>query len=1077
MPCTGARHLHQPTERVGNSAIDISTSGPFPACAFASNCLTLSSGQGARGVLQRKWRNRWPTPGATARAIGVWIACGALWASAAFPAAVLAGQVTKASDSPADPMLAGLATLAAEPCRLGPTRPIGRLTATGTVRNLQCADNDSGALVLALIPSRASGAKTMAGSAKALDTLRADALQGLALDCQSPVPFALAGRTGQPLLAQACRQRADNWPYLVLSAQEPDAIRIAHGAADAAPALIALVAGQTAPDADLLQRLGALWSPALPLTGLAEQGRVRRAWARGRLAATTFHYARAERDLQAAYDLQTKIAGDADPLTSTILSDLALVVTLSGRLEEGEALLARASALLAQSPRESDQARLAGYRAQAAAARGDYDLALREAASAVSKWRQLADPQAPAPGTTSDGAGDALARAELASALNLEASITLRSGDPASAAVRASEALLSFDQVETAPLWWRAEILGTLGEAMAQLGRMAAAEKHLQTALRLRQDAFGDDAGCLRLWLTLGRSYHADGLHTNAVLAFRSAMALAARLPRETLPLSDQDLVPFAQSIHQLSSSIKDPLELQGLRAELFAAFQLARSADRERINNLAAAQLAQQTPDLAALLNALSSADLERVRLRTSLAQARTMVDENTGPAAVSALQAELEAVEGRIADNNAAVAERFPQYRSLVQSGLYRLDDVRARLAPGEALAMFLIGRDQSFLQLVRRDGLELRPIAAGAASLTDTVRRLRRGLEIESGSVSEFDLGAAHTLYQDLFGRSGDVLRGVERLTVIPSGPLSGLPFGILVQKPVPQGRYSEAAWLVESLPVSHAPTLTSFMALRATRVARRAPRMMLAIANPAVTGAISARASLGGAFASCRGSQPVDPALLRALAPLPETEREAASVARSLGATDAEILAGASATETALRQKNLADYRVLYFATHGLIPGELQCQTEPGIVLTPPAAPAATRSSDGLLDASEIASLSLQADLVVLSACNTAAPQGARAGTGGLSGLADAFFRAGARSVLASHWQVPSAATQQLLQTTFLGLGQSTELPLDEALRRAQVEAIRQPKTAHPFFWGAFVILGDGNAPVLAARTMP
>jgi CHAT domain-containing protein len=989
----------------------------------------------------------------------------------------LARETLKPGDNPAEAMLPALATLAAEPCRLGPPRPTGRFQATGTVRNLRCADNDSGALVHYLAPTRVSGARMTASSAKALDTLRSGALQGLALDCQSPVPFALAGREGPTLFAQACRQLADNWPYLVLSRHEPDAIRIAHGPADAAPALIALLTGQTAPDADLPRRLGALWSPALPLAGLAEQGRVRRAWARGRLAATTFHYARAERDLQEAYALQTQISNDADPLTSTILSDLALVVTLSGRLEEGEALLARASALLAQSPRASDQARLSGYRAQAAAARGDYDLALREAAGAVSKWRQLADPQAAVSSTARDGTGDALARAELASALNLEASITLRSGDPASAAVRASEALLTFDQLETAPSWWRAEILGTLGEAMAQLGRMAAAEKHLQAALRIRQEAFGDDVGCLRLWLTLGRSYHVDGLHTNAVLAFRNAMALAARLPRESLPLSDQDLVPFAQSIHQLSGSITDPLELQGLRAELFAAFQLARSADREHINNLAAAQLAQQTPDLAALLNALSSADLERVRLRTSLALARTTVEESMGPAALLDLQTELEAVERRIADGNAALAERFPRYRSLVQSGLYRLDDVRARLAPGEALAMFLVGRDQSFLQLVRRDGLELIPIAAGEASLTDTVRRLRRGLEIESGSVSEFDLGAAHALYQDLFGRSGEVLRGVARLTVIPSGPLSGLPFGILVQKPVPQGRYSEAAWLVQSLPVSHTPTLTSFMALRSTRVARRAPRLMLAIANPAVTGTISAGASLGGAFASCRGSQPVDPELLRSLAPLPETEREAASVARSLGATDAEILAGASATETALRQKNLADYRVLYFATHGLIPGELQCQTEPGIVLTPPAAPVATRSSDGLLDASEIASLSLQADLVVLSACNTAAPQGARAGTGGLSGLADAFFRAGARSVLASHWQVPSAATQQLMQTTFLGLGQSAELALDEALRRAQVEAIRQPKTAHPFFWGAFVILGDGNAPGLAARSVP
>ena len=110
--------------------------------------------------------------------------------------------------------------------------------------------------------------------------------------------------------------------------------------------------------------------------------------------------------------------------------------------------------------------------------------------------------------------------------------------------------------------------------------------------------------------------------------------------------------------------------------------------------------------------------------------------------------------------------------------------------------------------------------------------------------------------------------------------------------------------------------------------------------------------------------------------------------------------------------AVRSAKLDQYQVLYFATHGLLPGELHCQAEPGLVLSPPSAPPSDKASDGLLRASEIASLRLNADLVVLSACNTAASGGTTLGGGALEGLADSFFAAGARAVLASHWEVPS-----------------------------------------------------------------
>jgi CHAT domain-containing protein len=144
---------------------------------------------------------------------------------------------------------------------------------------------------------------------------------------------------------------------------------------------------------------------------------------------------------------------------------------------------------------------------------------------------------------------------------------------------------------------------------------------------------------------------------------------------------------------------------------------------------------------------------------------------------------------------------------------------------------------------------------------------------------------------------------------------------------------------------------------------------------------------------------------------------------------------------------------------------LLPGELRCQSEPGLVLSPPSALPASRSDDGLLESSEIAAFKLNADLVVLSACNTAESTG-RFGGDALSGLADSFFYAGARGVIASHWEVPSAETVSLMTGMFKAVKASGTA---EALRQSQLRLIAGAGTQHPFYWAAFTLIGDGLAP--------
>jgi CHAT domain-containing protein len=177
-------------------------------------------------------------------------------------------------------------------------------------------------------------------------------------------------------------------------------------------------------------------------------------------------------------------------------------------------------------------------------------------------------------------------------------------------------------------------------------------------------------------------------------------------------------------------------------------------------------------------------------------------------------------------------------------------------------------------------------------------------------------------------------------------------------------------------------------------------------------------------------------------IKAAPPLPETSDELCAVARYLKADVREMRLGTRATEREIKALSatgaLASFRIVHFATHGALAGQLNGTTESGLILTPP--DRATEEEDGYLSASEIASLKLDADWVILSACNTAAGSAAP-GAEALSGLARAFFYAQARALLVSHWEVNSDATVKLI-TSAVG-----EMAADKSVGRADAPCWR------------------------------
>jgi CHAT domain-containing protein len=205
--------------------------------------------------------------------------------------------------------------------------------------------------------------------------------------------------------------------------------------------------------------------------------------------------------------------------------------------------------------------------------------------------------------------------------------------------------------------------------------------------------------------------------------------------------------------------------------------------------------------------------------------------------------------------------------------------------------------------------------------------------------------------------------------------------------------------------------------------------------------------------------------IDRARARSLPSLLDTADELNSVAKKLGAAAGDVHLGSDASETVVKRTALADYRVIYFATHGLVAGDVVALGEPSLALTLPKQP--NELDDGLLTASEVAQLKINADWVVLSAFNTAAAD--RPGAGALSGLARAFFYAGARALLVAHWSVDSEAATRL--TTCAIMTADPKLGRAAALSNAMPAYVNDngsPLNAYPAFWAPFSIIGEGAA---------
>jgi CHAT domain-containing protein len=876
----------------------------------------------------------------------------------------------------------------------------------------------------------------------------------------------------------ACKMKSGGWPQLVILIAKKELLFVAEGSPASLPALLSAADpdSKSLSRADYIQALQKLFGKTVPLASANEIAGFKSTLQNARSANAQGKYKEAESQFRSALDLQTKLLNPNDAAIAETLMDLALNVSNQGRDEEAIALFRRAEPIVQASSRDADRARFVAYQAYNAANASRFDEALKYASGAVAAWRKIATGQGQFVFSLdgSEAAFDPLMmeKGELALALNLQANMALRLEELGLAQIAASESLGLMNDTRGLPKWWRADVLLTLGKISSVQGRLSAAEQYLNAALTESKQAFGEGPRLLPIYAALAKAYQREGMSTSSIVTFRDIFKrIRALPPAAENPLTKEDLIPFGMAVTAYAEKLTDDTQKQGLYNEAFDAFGLLRPELVEQTVARASARLAVSDPALAKLVEALQRAERERDTTNLELSAETSLADEQRSKLVEDKLIQKKSAAEKESQRLQSELATKFPEYVAL--SAPKALDTValRERLGVKEGVVSFIIGREVSFVQLVRRDGIWIGRIAEGQESLAESVSALRKAMDVQSGSVGEFDIALAHQLYQRLFGSIKNKLTDLDHLVVVPAGPLASLPFSLLVETAPTNQRYADASWLIKRLAISNEPSLRSFYLQRTTTAQTQPTKSLLAFGNPRLQGKSEKKASsstLSALATSCRQDGPASGDLIRSLAPLPETEDELKVVNRVLSAKNKNgsvVHTSDAATEDKLRSESLGDYRVLYFATHGLLPGELKCQAEPALVLTPPSSPV-SRANDGLLEASEIASLRLNADLVVLSACNTAGSAG-KFGGDALSGLAESFFYAGARSLVVSHWQVSSKATAELMSGMFEALGPDLTGGAARSLQTSQLKLIKQEKTAHPLFWAAFVIVGDGR----------
>jgi CHAT domain-containing protein len=630
-------------------------------------------------------------------------------------------------------------------------------------------------------------------------------------------------------------------------------------------------------------------------------------------------------------------------------------------------------------------------------------------------------------------------------------------------------------------LWMRAQILGDLAAIAEDTKNPAEAERLYRQAVSLLEVNYPGSAALLNAQARLAGYLARNGQVAIAEAMFRDIVRSqpdAANLP----PSFAHVLRPYVDLLLKKGA---DP----AANAEIFAATQLMVRPGLAQTQAVLARELSGGTDEASRLFRQSVALTRQVERARIELARLEDLA-KPTPEEAVRArtLKGALQVSQKEQLATQAALAG-FPRYRA-VSSEIIPLADLQKQLRPGEAYYRMTNVGESIYAVLVTPTAAHAARLDATSKQLDEQVDALRDTIStVENGqrTTYAFDVGLSHQLFTELFGPFESGLGQVKHLIFEPDGAMLRLPANLLVMDQASVDMYKKRAaaggdaefdfrginWLGREHDISTSVSPRAFADMRGARPSA-APRDYLGLGQntpPAGSAAalIPAAADRDCILPLSSWTHPISAKELQV----------AAGIVSTFDPKGVQVVTGDAFTDTGLEARtDLDQYRIIHFATHGVVTARApKCAAQPALLTS-----FGGNGSDGLLTFREIFDLHLDADLVILSACDTAgkasaaATQQAGLGTGGdvaLDGLVRAFVGAGGRLVIASHWPLPDDynATQRLITGMFSA---PPGTPTVTALRLSERQLMDDPNTSHPFYWSAFAAVGDGEIPVIRAK---
>jgi CHAT domain-containing protein/Tfp pilus assembly protein PilF len=800
-------------------------------------------------------------------------------------------------------------------------------------------------------------------------------------------------------------------------------------------------------------------------------------------------YADAEPLLKRSLAIEEKVLGPDHPAVATSLNNLANLYKAQARYADAEPLLKRSFAIREKTLGPDHPAAAASLNnlANLYSAQGRYTDAEPLLKRSLAIEEKVLGPDHP----------------DLAASLTNLASFYARQRNFVDAERLLKRSLAIQEKILGADHPNVALTMNTLATVYATQNRYADAEPLFKQSLAIGEMALGHDHPDVANWLNNFAAFYIS----------QRRYADAERLDKEVLAIRESTFGPdhpaVAESLNNLAmlylleSRYADALRLVrtatergferkwvSLSALNWAAYQsLIKSTDAlnegyqviqrgtssaasNAINQLSV-RFAAGNDQLAELVRKDQDLTSENERLDKNIVEAVSREPLKRNAAEEQKIRDRLQAIATERTQIEATLRQSFPDFAALAKPAPLSVQETQTLLADDEAL--IILDFDQhSYAGIITRTSADGGELKITPQDLEVQVKSLRSSLIDKTDA--PFNVEASYRLYQSVFGSFADKFASKKRLSVVTNGALTSIPLQLLVTKNPTGKKLKDVDWFVRSHAITVLPSVASLKTLRSRAPIASPSKPMIAFADPVFSKMDKRQArqqvAARGITSFVRGTH-IDIALLAEhLVRLPWTRVEVQSIAKALRVDPSDIRLGLDATETAVKDAKLDQYRIVYFATHGLVAGNLeefaQGKVEPALALSIPDKP--NDFDDGLLFASEVAQLKLNADWVVLSACNTAAED--RPGAEALSGLARAFFYAGARSLLVSHWEVDDKTTAKLMTTIFQLTRDNPKLSHGEALQQsilAILDRASSDEELHPRLWAPFVVVGEPEKP--------